>query len=107
MTTPRIRMTATVLDVLSLLAEAPPGEPEWGLSICQKTGYGTGTIYPAVERLLKVGMITAIWEEPAPADRPRRRYFEISSDGRNALQRELDSRSERRIGWMKSRTGAV
>lgn len=107
MTTQRVRMTATVLDVLSLLAAATPDEPEWGLSICRKTGYGTGTIYPALERLLKAGMITAAWEEPKPDDRPPRRYFEISASGRNALQNERDGRRQRHIGWMTPHAGGT
>lgn len=96
----RIRMTVTVLDVLSVLSEAPPGEREWGKSICDKTGYGTGTVYPALERLLKAGLVTATWEEPPPADRPRRRYYELSASGYNALRDEVRARRQRRAGWL-------
>jgi DNA-binding PadR family transcriptional regulator len=92
-------MTAAVLDVLSLLAAATPEEPEWGLSICRKTGYGTGTVYPALERLLQAGLVASSWEDPQPADRPRRRYFELTTGGRAALQRELGERRRRHLAW--------
>lgn len=95
----RLRMTATALDVLSLLAAAGPDGPEWGLSICKKTGYGTGTVYPVLERLLDGGLISAFWEEPQPADRPRRRYFEVTQCGLAALRAEWDERRRRKLVW--------
>ncbi|GAA2050257.1 hypothetical protein GCM10009839_65750 [Catenulispora yoronensis] len=88
-----------MLDVLSLLAAAAPEEPEWGLSICRKTGYGTGTVYPALERLLQAGLISSSWEDPQPADRPRRRYFELTTGGRAALHSELSERRRRQLAW--------
>jgi DNA-binding PadR family transcriptional regulator len=100
-------MTATVLDVLSLLAAATPQEPEWGLSICRKTGYGTGTVYPALERLLQAGLIASSWEDPQPADRPRRRYFELTTGGRAALQQELSERHRRHLTWAAPTKGMV
>ncbi|GAA1982122.1 hypothetical protein GCM10009838_49470 [Catenulispora subtropica] len=99
-------MTATVLDVLSLLAAAAQDSPEWGLSICKKTGYGTGTVYPVLERLLDAGLISATWEEPQPADRPRRRYFELTRAGSAALQAEWEERRRRNLVWAP-RPGAV
>ena len=100
-------MTATVLDVLSLLAAAAPDRPEWGLSICKKAGYGTGTVYPVLERLLAAGLITAFWEDPQPADRPRRRYFELTSSGLAALQLEWEKRHRRNLLWAPAPGGAV
>jgi DNA-binding MarR family transcriptional regulator len=103
-------MTATVSDVLSLLAAATPDCPEWGLSVCKKTGYGTGTVYPALERLLEAGLITSFWEEPQPADRPRRRYFEVTDAGLAALWREWrewDERRRRIPAWTPASSGPV
>ena len=100
-------MTATVLDVLSLLAAAKPDCPEWGLSICKKAGYGTGTVYPVLERLLTAGLITSFWEDPQPADRPRRRYFELTEQGLSALRLEWEERHRRNLVWAPATVGTV
>ena len=100
-------MTATVLDVLSLLAAAAPDCPEWGLSICKKAGYGTGTVYPVLERLLEAGLITSFWEDPQPADRPRRRYFQLTGAGLSALRSEWEERHRRNLVWAPGPAGAA
>jgi PadR family transcriptional regulator PadR len=100
-------MTATVLDVLSLLAAATPDSPEWGLSICKKTGYGTGTVYPVLERLLDAGLIVSSWEDPQPSDRPRRRYFALTHGGLAALQAQWEERRRRNLIWAPDPGGAA
>jgi hypothetical protein len=47
MSAPKIRMRAVIIDVL---ANSPPDNPAWSLRLCEVTGYGTGTIYPALDR---------------------------------------------------------
>jgi PadR family transcriptional regulator, regulatory protein PadR len=97
---PKIRLTAVVWDVLDVLTSAPPDDPPWGLRICEQTGYGTGTIYPALGRLMRADMIAARWEDPGPADRPRRRYYEITSTGREWFAAAVRAHSERRAKWL-------
>ena len=99
MSAPAIRLTAVIMDVLDVLTNSPPDDPAWGLRLCEVTGYGTGTIYPAVDRLLKVGWIEDRWEDPHPADRPRRRYYFITSAGRAAYQEAMATRAARRTAW--------
>ena len=70
MSAPKIRLTAVIMDVLDVLTNSPPDDPAWGLRLCEVTGYGTGTIYPALDRLMKAGWITDHWEDPPPEDRP-------------------------------------
>ena len=55
MSVPKIRLTAVIMDVLDILTDSPPDNPAWGLRLCEVTGYGTGTIYPALERLMDAG----------------------------------------------------
>ena len=55
------------MDVLDVLTNSPSDDPAWGLRLCEVTGYGTGTIYPALDRLMKAGWITDHWEDPPPA----------------------------------------
>ena len=95
----RLRVTMVIMDVLDVITNSPPDNPAWGLRLCEVTGYGTGTIYPAVDRLMKAGWIEDRWEEPAPADRPRRRYYAITSAGRAAYQEALSARAARRKAW--------
>jgi PadR family transcriptional regulator, regulatory protein PadR len=108
MSTPKIRLTAVIMDVLDVLTSSPSDDPAWGLRLCEVTGYGTGTIYPALDRLLKAGWITDHWEDPPPADRPPRRFYEITSVGREQYAVAVRERRERRAAWVRPvpRTGA-
>ena len=99
MAAPKIRLTAVIMDVLDVLTNSPPDDPAWGLLLCEVTGYGTGTIYPALDRLMKAGWITDHWEDPAPTDRPRRRYYLITAAGRAAYQEAVADRAARRRSW--------
>ena len=88
-----------VLDILDVITAAPADDPPWGLRLCEQTGYGTGTVYPALDRLMKAGWIADRWEEPQPADRPRRRYYSLTDDGRTAYREALNVRLARRSAW--------
>ena len=96
----KVRLTAVIMDVLDVLTSAPPDNPAWGLRLCEVTGYGTGTVYPALDRLLKADWISDQWEDPPPEDRPRRRFYELTSTGREAYAAALRARDERRAGWL-------
>jgi DNA-binding PadR family transcriptional regulator len=109
MSSPKIRLTGVIWDVLDLLTNAPSDDPPWGLRICEQTGHGTGTIYPALDRLMQAGMIADHWEDPAPADRPKRRYYEITSAGREWFTAGVQAHEARRAKWLPraQRPGAV
>lgn len=100
MSAPKIRLTAVIMDVLDILTSSPSDDPAWGLRLCEATGYGTGTIYPALDRLMKAGWITDHWEDPPPEDRPRRRFYEMTSTGREQYAAGLRARRERRAAWL-------
>lgn len=99
MSASRIRLTVVVMDVLDVVMNAAPDDPAWGLRICELTGYGTGTVYPALDRLLTAGWIEDQWEDPVPADRPRRRYYTITSAGRAEYGAARHRRAARRLAW--------
>ena len=47
-----------------------------------------GTLYRALGRLEQMGLMTSAWEDPqipADANRPRRRLYAITPDGRTAV----------------------
>jgi PadR family transcriptional regulator PadR len=101
MSAPKIRLTAVIMDILDVLTNSPSDDPAWGLRLCEVTGYGTGTVYPALDRLMKAGWITDHWEDPPPADRPRRRFYEMTSTGREQYALGLRARRERRAAWLR------
>ena len=60
----------------------------FGFDIVDITGMPGGTVYPALRRLEEAGCVTSEWEKARVAyaeQRPRRRYYEITRDGRNVL----------------------
>jgi hypothetical protein len=102
MPAPRIRVTLVVMDALNVVMSAPQDDPAWGLRICEATGHGPGTVYPALDRLMRAGWIEDRWEDPEPADRPRRRFYTITSVGRAGYAAERENRASRGLGWAKA-----
>ncbi len=61
----------------------------YGLEIVTHTGMPSGTVYPTLGRLKKSGLVRARWEDQRVAERegrPRRRYYELTPDGADALR---------------------
>jgi PadR family transcriptional regulator, regulatory protein PadR len=49
---------------------------------------GHGTLYKALDRLERAGLLSSRWEDPleaASASRPRRRLYQVTAAGRSAL----------------------
>lgn len=99
----KIRLTTVIMDILDVLTNAPPDDHAWGLRLCEQTGYGTGTVYPALDRLMKAGWISDHWEEPPPPNRPRRRFYEITTTGREQYTAALQAHDKRRASWLPTR----
>ncbi|MFF4188140.1 PadR family transcriptional regulator [Streptomyces sp. NPDC001691] len=74
-------------EVLAVIEEATAEAPAWGLTICQKTGRGPGSVYPALERLEEAGWIEGRWETPKPADRPPRRFYRATPNGQRGARK--------------------
>jgi DNA-binding PadR family transcriptional regulator len=52
---------------------------------------GPGTLYGAIKRLLKAGLIAEVDQRPDPAlDDARRRYYELTDHGREVLVAEAE-----------------
>lgn len=75
------------IALLSLLA----AERDYGYGLAQRlaaAGLGDvpgGTIYPALLRLERQGLASTAWESSASG--PRRKYFELTTAGRESLTR--------------------
>jgi len=67
-------------------------ERNYGLDIIAATNLPSGTVYVTLGRLQKRGFVSTAWEDDATAEsegRPRRRYYELTRSGRDALDRTL------------------
>ena len=75
------------------ILKAVDAEHRYGLDIIEHTGLATGTVYVTLGRLQKRGFVTTAWEKQRMADadgRPRRRYYDLTRAGREALHAALD-----------------
>jgi DNA-binding PadR family transcriptional regulator len=60
----------------------------YGFEIMDATGLPSGTVYPALRKLEKSGLIHAQWERESQARaerRPARRYYQVTAQGDAAL----------------------
>jgi len=76
---PLSRVTAATLDVIEALVAA--AQPLWGLRIVKSTERPAGSVYPILERLERRGWVTSEWEDAPERTGPRRRLYELTSDG--------------------------
>ena len=102
---PTLRMTLQTQLVLRALLEEP-AQQRYGLELCDVVGLPSGTIYPILARLERVGWVDSAWEDPSAhekAGRPRRRFYRLTLDGadhaRAALSRAHQPRMRPSVGW--------
>lgn len=84
-------MTAQTLSVLSVMLSDP--DADWyGFDLCKRGGLKPGTIYPILDRLLKVSWLERRWEDidPVAEGRPKRRLYRLTGVGANAARMALD-----------------
>ena len=62
-----------------------------GYPICRAAMTGPGTVYLVLERMEKRGWVAGEWEtpDPLPGDRPRRRFYRLTPEGRSAVMELL------------------
>src|SRR5205085_5799389 len=61
----------------------------YGFSVMEMTGLPSGTVYPAMRRLERDGLIRSQWERQSIADagqRPPRKYYKLTRSGRAVLE---------------------
>jgi PadR family transcriptional regulator PadR len=61
----------------------------YGFSVMETTGLPSGTVYPAMRRLERDGLIRSQWERPSIAEaeqRPLRKYYKLTSSGKTTLE---------------------
>jgi DNA-binding PadR family transcriptional regulator len=78
------RLSITAVGVMQAIA----GGYQYGFDIIDQTGLPSGTVYPALGRLERDGLVKSAWENEreAHADgRPARRYYRLTAPGARAL----------------------
>ena len=61
----------------------------YGFSVMEATGLPSGTVYPAMRRLERDGLIVSKWEKQSIADaeqRPLRKYYKLTRAGETTLE---------------------
>jgi PadR family transcriptional regulator PadR len=75
-------------QVTALVLRAVSAGYHYGFDIMDACGLPSGTVYPALRRLEKAGLLESRWEREAEAHadgRPRRRTHDLTVAGREAL----------------------
>ena len=79
-----IRITHPTALILTALAAGY----RYGFDIMDATGLPSGTVYPALRRIQDAALVRSTWESEREAHeerRPRRRLYELTSAGREAV----------------------
>lgn len=96
-------MTAATVDVLRVLVGA--GGPVWGLRVIKDAGRPAGTVYPALDRLEQSGWVRSWWAVDEERPGPRRRYYELTTEGALAATRVISTFDMKRSGTRLRPTG--
>ncbi len=75
-------------QVTALVLRAVAGGYRYGFDVMEACDLPSGTAYPALRRLEKAGLLKSRWEKAARAHadgRPRRRTYELTLAGADAL----------------------
>jgi PadR family transcriptional regulator, regulatory protein PadR len=84
----RINLSLSATAILQALAHGY----QYGFDIMEITGLPSGTVYPALRRLEKSGVVESRWEDEAAAhkdQRPARKYYKLTGAGKAALSEAI------------------
>ena len=65
--------------------QAVAGGSEYGFDICSVTGLASGTVYPALRRHERDGLVRSSWEDPVKAHKDRRPPRRFGRRSRRAI----------------------
>lgn len=100
----RLRVSPQTFAVLAALLRH---SSQWqhGYSLSQHTELPSGTLYPILMRLEKLGWLEARWEEPGNLGRPPRHLYRLTGQGRAWAAEELRAARAKRT-WKAARSEA-
>ena len=84
----RRRLGTSTLAILRSIADGHP----YGFQIMDVTGLPGGTVYPALAKLERDGLLDSRWEDAEVAHRekrPQRRYYAVTKAGGRKLEEQL------------------
>jgi DNA-binding PadR family transcriptional regulator len=84
----------------TLLLQAVAQGHAYGFDLMEVAALPSGTVYPLLRRLEARGLVSSRWEdqeESAVDGRPRRRYYQVTAAGREALPAALARLRTRRL----------
>jgi PadR family transcriptional regulator PadR len=85
-----MRKGSTTVLILSLLVEQPMYGYQLAKELAARSGgvfeFKEGTLYPALHRMEKDGLLTSYWE--VVEEGPSRKYYSITDEGRDMLARK-------------------
>jgi PadR family transcriptional regulator PadR len=75
-------VTDNVVAIFSLMLEEP-GRSWYGLELAEAGEIGSATIYAALTRMERAGLLRASWETGTPSQlgRPQRRLYTLTPEG--------------------------
>jgi PadR family transcriptional regulator PadR len=72
----------------ALILQVLAGGYQYGFDIMDVTGLPSGTVYPALRRLERAGLVNSKWEREETARlqlRPARKYYQVTRTGQEVL----------------------
>lgn len=81
-------LSFTTITVLHAVASGS----RHGFDVIDTTGLPSGTVYPALGRLERDGLVKSTWEDAEAArqqKRPPRRYYRVTAQGSRVLETEM------------------
>src|SRR5215471_12850531 len=81
--------TPTLSHTAAMILQAIQTGDGYGFSVMALTGLPSGTVYPAMRRLEREGLIRSQWERQSIADgeqRPPRKYYRLTRSGETTLE---------------------
>jgi PadR family transcriptional regulator, regulatory protein PadR len=79
---------AKLSHTAAIILQAIEAGHVYGFSVMETTGLPSGTVYPALRRLERSGLVRSQWEAQRVADadqRPVRKYYRITREGKATL----------------------
>ncbi len=86
-------MTIRMTHITALVLRAIAAGYRYGFDVMDATGLASGTVYPALRRLEREGLLRSRWEAATQAlddGRPRRRLYELTAHGERAIAASAD-----------------
>jgi PadR family transcriptional regulator PadR len=87
-----VNLSVQTQSVLAVFLESP-GRTRYGLEISREIGLASGTIYPILARLERIGWLLSEWEQidPAAEGRPPRRRYRLTATGEVAARASVEN----------------